>query len=382
MSSPVATRRPTKPEKSPAFRMATPLALAVSILIHLGLFLFIGSAVIFEGKIPPTFFQAFGDPQTEPYQAAQAPPLMEDKPLPDTIDSPLEDPVADPMENLSDLPASDIITSSRMDTSLSPASPLRSLSVAPKLNTPLDTPEVKMKREESTAKKGPGVPRTANLFGRVVQAKRLGVILDVSYSTHGIIDQAIEEIEDSFPNCILVFTPGCALNTRPGEVLPVSEFEKGVDRYGVDDPEDFDELFTTPGFIEKLLDRNRDFRDIWDDVGHEGRGYVVFTEGSFRREKNAITGIGGVKQAMEFLEDMDVDVIYWFADFGDAAQMPTVVEIANDLRRAEIKALLHDFAAPLGTGNPRTRPEVKKRIVDAMNLLAGETGGEVFLVEQ
>lgn len=130
---------------------------------------------------------------------------------------------------------------------------------------------------------------SADLFGKQIQANKLGVILDVSNSTHGLISDVIEEIQKSFPDALIVFAPGCAIDDRPNEVVPIRDFERTTKKYTGG-------RYTTKNFVRSLLKRE-DFAKIWERTERKNTGFVVFSE--IRGEH----GVSGCDVAMKYLAD-------------------------------------------------------------------------------
>jgi hypothetical protein len=62
-------------------------------------------------------------------------------------------------------------------------------------------------------------------------------------------------------------------------------------------------------------------------------------------------------------------VIYWFADFDDKISVPQMEETLKELRRNNVKVMLHDFKSPLG----------KNHNIEHLRTIADKTGGEFFL---
>ncbi|HKK18140.1 MAG TPA: hypothetical protein VJ952_05615 [Opitutales bacterium] len=196
---------------------------------------------------------------------------------------------------------------------------------------------------------------TANLFGKSVQAESLGVILDVSFSTHDVLSAVIDEIQSGFPDAIIVFAPGCAIDDRKNELVPIKDYEKTAEDYTGGN-------YTTKRFVDRLLNRE-DFEEIWDRTRRRNKGFVVFSE---IRGPN---GLSGCDVAMEFLVENGADVIYWFADFDDRVDMELAEDAARLLRRRDAKLMIHDFKGALGKGRNK----------EALEMMARKTRGEFFL---
>ena len=202
---------------------------------------------------------------------------------------------------------------------------------------------------------------TANLFGRQVEATKLGVLLDVSFSTHGVMTNVIEEIRKSFPDTSIVFVPGCNMHERKSEVVPIADFEQTAAKY----PLRAGRVFTTKPFIDGLL-QTKGFKRVWDSVKSQGRGHVVFTE-----IFNGWDGNAGSDDAIKFLVRNGADTIYWFADFEDKIDPALAKKVASTLKSSRAKLIMHDFKAPLGKNNN----------LESLQMLAEQTSGELFLKE-
>jgi len=195
----------------------------------------------------------------------------------------------------------------------------------------------------------------ANLFGKSVQASKLGVILDVSFSTHDVLSAVIDEIQSGFPDALIVFAPGCAIDDRDNELVPIKDYEKTAKKYQGG-------RYVTKNFIDRLL-RREDFEIIWDRTRRRDKSYVLFSE---IRGPN---GLSGCDVAMKFLSDEGADVIYWFADFDDTIDQELAEKAASYLRRKGTKLIIHDFKGQLG------RPANKSHL----EMMAQKTRGEFFL---
>ncbi|PXA03648.1 hypothetical protein DDZ13_10140 [Coraliomargarita sinensis] len=196
---------------------------------------------------------------------------------------------------------------------------------------------------------------SANLFGKTVQAETLGVILDVSFSTHNVLSAVIDEIQSAFPDAIIVFAPGCAIDSRKNELVPIKDYEKTAEDYTGG-------RYATKPFVDRLLKRE-DFKEIWDRTRRRNKGFVVFSE---IRGPN---GLSGCDVAMKFLVDNGADLIYWFADFDDSIDADLADDVARYMRRKDTKLMLHDFKGNLGKGNNQ----------EPLEMMARKTGGEFFL---
>ncbi|MFO8026708.1 MAG: hypothetical protein R6U56_03485 [Opitutales bacterium] len=196
---------------------------------------------------------------------------------------------------------------------------------------------------------------SADLFGKQVEANKLGVILDVSFSTHNVLSAVIDEIQSGFPDALIVFAPGCAIDDRDNELVPIKDYEKTAKKYQGG-------RYTTKKFVDRLLGRE-DFEEIWDRTRRRNKGYVLFSE---IRGPN---GLSGCDVAMKFLSNEGADVIYWFADFDDKIDPELADDITRQLRRKDTKLMIHDFKGAKG----------KPHNVEPLEMMADRTRGEFFL---
>lgn len=174
---------------------------------------------------------------------------------------------------------------------------------------------------------GMGGMGKGSIFGVTIEAENLGVILDVSYSTHKVIDQAIVEIQKAFPDAVIVLGPGCGMKEGRAEadVLSASKFERER------------EALASPSFDYEITDY------LSNDPG--GRGLMVtnrkFTElyetGKENDQIFVLTWNNRTHTAFEWLIRKRVDAIYWFADFRDSLEPEIVESLIKQLNRRDIK---------------------------------------------
>jgi hypothetical protein len=221
-------------------------------------------------------------------------------------------------------------------------------------------------------KKGPGTPRTANIFGRSISASNFGAVLDISNSTHGTIDIAVKEIKDGFPDAILVLAPGCKINDKKstkGEVVAGGKFEKDEKEYKFDGKNGGNLKYPWT-FLEDLTKKNKSFERLWKDAKRDDRGYIVHLELPKSYPQNKHYMIWGTDLAMEFLIEQGCDVIYWMADFNDGINPDRAKDLAREMKRNDIKLIQHDFDG--ATGNDAKQRDIVKYMVE-------ETDGEQII---
>lgn len=174
---------------------------------------------------------------------------------------------------------------------------------------------------------GTGMGKGGSIFGVKIEAENLGVILDVSYSTHGVIDEAIVEIQKAFPDALIVLGPGCGMRSgRPdGEVISASKFDRNREDYAsaTFDYEITDYLSRDPQ-TRGLMVTNRKFAELFETGKENDRMHVV-------------TWNNRTQIAFEWLIRQRVDAIYWFADFRDTQEPGIVEALIKDLSRRKIK---------------------------------------------
>jgi len=200
---------------------------------------------------------------------------------------------------------------------------------------------------------------SANLFGKSVSAGKLGVILDVSFSTHNVLNYVIEEIQASFPDALIVFAPGCGIRDQESVIVPIDDYEDTSEEAKYN----YGGGYHLVRFMGGLLKKD-DFKQLWDRAARQNRGYAAFVD-----LKGGDRGLAGCDVAMEFLTDEGADVIYWFADFNDRVDAELAEDVARKMRRRDTKLMIHDFKGGLGKGHNK----------ETLEMMARKTRGEFFL---
>ncbi len=208
---------------------------------------------------------------------------------------------------------------------------------------------------------------TANLFGTEVTATKLGVVLDISFSTHRAIDKVVTEIDKKFKDAIIVLVPGCQIRDFESTIYPLKDFEQGAKKHKSGE-------FGAESFAEKLRKENKNFDKIWGRLEKSERGHILFAE----NPKNGVSSVGGTSAAMEFLRDEGVDTIYWFADFQDGVLGTPLGKLIESMKRGRIAVIMHDFVPPLGRKEKGTGKSDPKSL-KSLQRLADETDGKFFL---
>jgi hypothetical protein len=214
------------------------------------------------------------------------------------------------------------------------------------------------------AGKAGGTMKSGMIFGKKVEATKLGVILDVSGSGHPHLAEAIKEIEKTFKDSIIILYPGCGMidwkGKRPHEIRRMDAITKK------DLPEDV-EHFSTPGQLVKAL-KIDEFERLTKRPAMRERLFVSW----YLPDANTKGGqlINHTNVAFEDLEKKGVDTIYWFADFKDKVNMEVSQDLLKELKRKKIRVYLNNFAGdPIppeslllaeGTGGTATSEKLKK----------------------
>lgn len=332
-------------------RISASRFLTTSILLHAIFVLLVGGTVLFRQAIDPPDFEAGADgllaedsSASEPPGTPETPPMEQFTPQAPTLSAPLS-----------------ALTTASMQ------SPTWTVTAVP--NAPM--PGISESLKGALASLGDRLPqgggggggalgrlggmRTAMIFGRKVEATKLGVILDVSGSGHPHLAGAVTEIQQAFPDAILLLYPGCGMTDFQGD----SGFE--IRKYSTITEKDLGASIadhSTPVQIKKAL-KIPEFEKMTRRPAVKDTLYVAWYVSS----TSAGGMIGKTQVAFEDLMKRGVDTIYWFADFADAVDKTALDKVASQLRNRKIKLHVHNFA-----GKP-----IKKEVVE----MAEKTGGTV-----
>ncbi|MEM9446409.1 MAG: hypothetical protein AAGA18_13780 [Verrucomicrobiota bacterium] len=213
---------------------------------------------------------------------------------------------------------------------------------------------------------GGGTGMEGNLFGMKVKAEKLGVVLDVSFSTHGLLTNVIEQITSQFSGSVIILAPGCGMrDDSDGDVLSGMKFLdlfSKIESGGMSGTNIYN-------FINRLFNNNSLFKDAYSSLSSSKNLYVLEglpINGSKRNEILA-KGRGGAKHSTHeafyyLVRKARVDSIYWFADFKDEIEEELKKDVIRHCNSKKIKIYVHDF-----DGSPNG---------DHVPLFARETGGE------
>jgi hypothetical protein len=206
-----------------------------------------------------------------------------------------------------------------------------------------------------------GGTRTAMIFGKKIEAAKLGVILDVSGSAHPHLAGAVTEIQKGFADAFLILYPGCGLTDFDGKsehdirkysTIPQKEFESGATN------------FTTPAQLVKAL-KITEFEKMTKRPSVKDTLWVSWyaEESKGKPDGTAPKLIGRTQVAFEDLLKRGVDTIYWFADFQDAVDPRIADRLTSAMKNKRVKLHVHNFAGA--------------KINDVVMEMAEKTGGTV-----
>lgn len=310
-------------------------AFGVSALIHVFIFLVIGSVVVFESPLVTEFF-SYQEGAVESESLESEPVLIEEEQLlpefaaVETVreeGGTVEDEAATPI---------DLIISNV------PASTMTTFALPRNVGSPTGTLFGSKSSGDGDGLGGTGKAVTASLFGKTIEASNLGVVLDVSGSAHSHLDKAITEIDKSFPSAHMVLVVGCGMSdgVTTQEVVGNQRVVPGSPRiheFGQIQREEDVNPFrrSVPGQLEIF------YRKIGG--GERAEEFKKY----FKRRDNLYVLYGGdilaANFAFDFLLERNVDAIYWFADFEDPIDAEIREDLTRRLKRNRTQVIAHNF---------------------------------------
>ncbi|NDD81157.1 MAG: hypothetical protein EBZ53_01085 [Verrucomicrobia bacterium] len=363
--SPTQTRSQPNPRQGKAeapqknwkqfFRKTIVLVLVISLAIHILFLLAFGSVAIFKGSIPKLPFVS-QEIAADTVPEAPAPPMEES---PATEEVATSDPFAKeaPAESAPEESAAalDMLTTVS-GANWAPAIPK---------NIPVSEAGVvggtgKGSGTGTGTTKGMGGPVSGKqLFGVSIQARKLGVIVDVSKSMQRYTPGLFREIFEKFPDADVVLTNGGgmmdwdkALKEFNDEVAANKKKAKetGKDYRG---PSKMDK--------PKLARFNTGEAEDWVPVrgaAQDRQGYPGLKESypdlyeQMRKRSNtwfvtSYAGANAVYLAFEELLRRKAEAVYWFSDFGDPIEGKEAENITQVIRDSKVEVILH---SPRGKG--------------------------------
>lgn len=322
---------PDSDKKPLSVRIQTAFAqarfLTFSALMHVILVIIAGSAVIFQQVTPAPDFEAGSGDLVSTEMVDASPPEPEP-----------QQPQMQPVNPQISAPSLAAITTANVSTTFS----VNSVPVAAKIDGKAIGSDVgkavgdKLAGMSAGAGRMGGRLRTAMIFGKKVEAAKLGVILDVSGSAHPHLAGAIKEIQKGFKDAVLILYPGCGLmdfdrkeahDIRKYSSISKRDLEKAAGN------------FTTPTQLTKAL-KIEEFEKMTKRASVKENLYVSW----FNEEDSSPKLIGQTKGAFDDLVKKGVDSIYWFADFADRVDPEVVKKLRSELERKKITLHVHNFA--------------------------------------
>lgn len=171
------------------------------------------------------------------------------------------------------------------------------------------------------------------LFGVKVEAKKLGVVLDVSGSAHPFLLHAINELEKSFQGSPIVLYTGCGMSAN----ATAKDYDVKISSGAVARLDKPHHAVSVYAAINIWMGLNPNDADAIKRLLRRKDVFITVTE-----EKTNPTL--GCQFALEKLISEQVDTIYWFADFTDKIDPAAAQELAGKLQAKGIKVIAHNFA--------------------------------------
>jgi len=203
--------------------------------------------------------------------------------------------------------------------------------------------------------RGPGTtPGFVAMFGKIIKARKLAVVLDVSGSMHRYLPAVVQEANKVSGGCPMVLFYGCGL-TETGD--------RSIERKRAEPA------------------RGREFTEFWQRTfGGAGwrpsrntpvPGDEVFKVFNGRKDTWYFESVGIAHSwlALTSSKVQEADAIYWFSDFQDAVSETQLLEVQKILKNRKQKLYVHAS----GGANPS--------LGAVTDMLVKPTGGEVLQVE-
>lgn len=352
---PAGSARPPGWNWKSLFRRTIVVVLVISLAVHVLILLAFGSVAIFKGSIPKLPFVS-QEIASDVVEETTAPPVEEVTPPEDT---PVEDPFAAeaPAEPAGEesAPALEMLTVVG-GANWAPAIPK---------NTPVSETGVIGGTGRGTGTgtgtgKGMGGPVSGKqLFGVAIQARKLGVIVDVSRSMQRYTPKLFQEIFEKFPDADVIFTNG-------GGIVDWDDSLKQFNDKVTEDKKKAKEAgreYRGPSRMEKpkLARFNSSEADDWVPVRgamQDREGYPGLRESypdlyeKMRKRNNtwfitSYAAANAVYLAFEELARRKVEAIYWFSDFGDPIEGKEAEKVTRLIQENKLEVILH---SPRGKG--------------------------------
>ncbi len=201
------------------------------------------------------------------------------------------------------------------------------------------------------------------MFGKRLEAKKLGVVLDVSGSMHRFLPAVVKEANKVGMGAPIVMSYGCGASEVENRDLRASKA-----KFDESKGKDFDHFWRRlalggkPDKDTAQVDMNspmdEKLKPVYDVVNGRKATYYMEKLGTHA----AWSGL--VAQELR-----DVDAVYWFADFQDKVDSETLEDLLRELQRRRQKLYVHCSGA-----NPKSLAEIIEKVVKP-------TGGEEIKVD-
>ena len=325
------------------FKRTIFVVLAISLAVHVLILLAFGSVAIFKGSVPKLPFVSQDIAPEVAAESTPAPPDEEMAPVEDTPVDPFAQEVPESAAVEESAPALEMLTVVG-GANWAPAIPK---------NAPVSETGVIGGTGKGTGLgtgKSPGGPVSGKqLFGVSVQARKLGVIADLSGSMQSNIPKIMTEIFKNFPDADVVFVNGCgmmdwdmALKNFEQEKLEREKTAK-ENKEKLRGPKSLPKpqvvKFTSPEASDSPPIRGtmsyggfrKDYPDWYEKLSERNNTWFVTSYVDAHA-----TGL-----AFDHLARRKVEAIYWFADFADPIEGKVAEETAQMLRDNKIEVLIH-----------------------------------------
>jgi len=340
-------------ERKSFFRNTILLVLAVSLAVHVLILLSFGSVAIFKGSVPKLPFVSQEIAAESVAENSPAPPEEETAPAEETTADPFAQEVPEAAAAEDSAPALEMLTVVG-GANWAPAIPK---------NAPVSESGVMGGSGKGTglaAAKGLGGPVSGKqLFGVSIQAKKLGVIVDISRSMQRYTPKLFQEIFEKFPDADVIFTNGGGIQDWDESLKKFNDEVTAGKKKAKETGKDY----RGPSKMEKpkLARFNSSEAEDWVPVRgamQDREGYPGLKESypdlyeKMRKRNNtwfitSYAAANAVYLAFEELARRKVEAIYWFSDFGDPIEGKEAEAVTRLIKDNGIEIILH---SPRGKG--------------------------------
>jgi len=319
------------------------LVLIISFAVHLLFLLAFGSVAIFKGSIPKMPFVS-QDIAAEAAAEVAPPPPEEEAPVEETTPDPFAQEMPESSAPEESAPALEMLTVVG-GANWAPAIPK---------NTPVSETGVIGGTGKGTGLGagtggGKGMAMGKQLFGVTIQARKLGVIADISGSMQPNIPKVMAEIFKNFPDADVVFVNGCGMMDWEDALRKFEEEKVAKEKTAKEQKEKYTGpksmpkpqlvKFTSAEASDSPPIRGtrsyggfrKDYPDWYDKLA--GRNNTWFVTSFADSYATAL--------AFEHLARRKVEAIYWYADFADPITGEVAEETAKLVQESKIEVLLH-----------------------------------------